>query len=77
MERISKLSEVAKGDPEKAAKLIFDVATNSGQAADAPQFLRLPMGEDGLGVCQRKAQELTDNYNAMASLAVRTALDNP
>ena len=65
---VPKLAEIARGDPNKAAKEIFEVATNPTN-----EFLRIILGEDCWKRVDEKVHELRRTVDSQKELAASTA----
>ena len=66
---IPKLADIAPGDPEKAAKAMFEAAT-----AKNKDFLRIILGADSWGRVDQKVNELRRTVDSQKQLASSTAL---
>lgn len=78
MKHFDRLNGTQKGDPAKAASMIFEVVTGTGMAAGfelgQKGVLRLPLGKDCLDRFETKFAMLRENLNAVRECALSTDL---
>ena len=75
---IGKLEQLAKGDPDKAAEVICEVALGNETVRDpenGPRLLRFVLGEDCWVGTSRKIDELRRTWDLQRELCKRTAVD--
>jgi len=67
-----------EGDPQKAAKRILEVVLRQGMGAYAAvgACLRLPLGNDAMDKAREKVSTLTENLDAVESIARSTTHDD-
>ncbi|KAH8651048.1 hypothetical protein BX600DRAFT_387867 [Xylariales sp. PMI_506] len=63
------------GDPEKAAKRIFEIVTGTGLGTGLESELRVILGRDSFDTLQAKIQKLTINASNVRDVALSTDLD--
>ena len=74
---VGKLGGKAKGDPEKAARMMFEVAVEKEDVRDEDggRFLRFVLGEDCWNVTDGKLRELRRTWDTQQEYAKRTAVE--
>lgn len=77
---ISKLGELAKGDPEKAAEVVWEVATGTEEVRDGENdgkpFLRFVLGEDCWKSTDGKIRSLRRTWDAQQEWCKRTTVSD-
>jgi NAD(P)-dependent dehydrogenase (short-subunit alcohol dehydrogenase family) len=64
-----------RGDVEKGASAVFDVITRSGQAEGIEEFLRLPLGKDGISRWRIKLDGLQRTIDGTEKIWNSTDMD--
>ena len=75
LEGITKLTSMAMGSPEKAAKVMFEAATGSGEAGELikrENLLRVIIGPDCWKVVDKKISELRRTTDLLEVVAAST-----
>lgn len=63
------------GDPEKAARRIFEVVTGTGDGAGKTNHLRLPLGQDSWEAYGQQAKAVRADFDAFKDMAFNVGFD--
>ena len=73
VERVKAYPEGKRGgDPSKFGHRVVEIADGKGLGEGLGGFLRLPLGQDALEMCRRKAQRSTEDCVKLSTIAAST-----
>ncbi|KIW11276.1 hypothetical protein PV08_10576 [Exophiala spinifera] len=72
LEKLHKLDGQQQGDPGKAARVIFELVTNTGVGVGKENFLRVPLGPDCFSRFTETCRRRQENLDAMEEIAKST-----
>lgn len=75
LDRLRRSDGKQQGDPEKGAERIYEVVMGEGMAKGRPEYLRLPLGAEGLKNARAKANQLMETFDALEDIALSTSFE--
>ncbi|KAL6252630.1 hypothetical protein RBB50_000349 [Rhinocladiella similis] len=75
LDRFQSLDGLQPGDPDKAARIIFELVTKIGVGAGKENMLRVPLGPDSFSRFNESSRRRQENLEAMENIAKSTNFD--